>query len=224
MNFTGERMIPGITSIRVEKDHFERYFFASKYVKEKRVLDIACGVGYGAQLLLNMGKAKQVDAVDNSLDAINHANSYFKEEKINFIVEDILTYTSSEPYDVIVCFETIEHIDSYVKALQKLFNNLSHNGILIISSPNREVISPDSISLSSKPNNIYHKHEFTIRELIFELLAIGFMIDNNEIFGQRLCHVNELNDFLYDVKNNKSAEVKHIGNQMPRYFTLIAHK
>lgn len=224
MKFTGERMIPGKTPIRVEEDHFERYFFASKYTLEKRVLDIACGVGYGAHILLKTGKAKQVDAIDISLDAIKYAKSYFKEENINFIVEDILTYTSKEPYDVIVCFETIEHIDLYKKALHNLFNNLSDNGILIISSPNREVISPNSISIYSKPNNIYHHHEFTIEELKIELLSLSYRINKNDIYGQRLCKASEIFDELYDVKNKKSPVVEPIENQIPRYFIIIAHK
>lgn len=225
MNFTGERMIPGFTPIRIEEDHFERYFFASKYTQEKRVLDIACGVGYGAQLLVKKGKAKQVDAVDFSSDAILYAINFFNEEKINFIVGDILSYNSNETYDVIVCFETIEHIHLYKKALINIYDNLCDNGILILSSPNRDVISPENNSLNSKPKNIYHYHEFTIKEMIFELLSIGFSIDeNNEIFGQRLCSVSELNVDLHDLKNTKSPEVIPIENQIPRYFTIIAHK
>ncbi len=51
IEFTGERFIPEKSSIKLQDDHMERYRFATEFVGNKRVLDIACGVGYGSVML-----------------------------------------------------------------------------------------------------------------------------------------------------------------------------
>ena len=56
--FSGERFVPGNSGKRIAADHYERYRFACSYVKKKRVLDIACGSGYAATMLLDAEKPR----------------------------------------------------------------------------------------------------------------------------------------------------------------------
>ena len=68
--FTGERFIPG-TRGEIWIEHWHRYHFASRFVAGKRVLDLACGEGYGSALLAR--RAATVVGVDVSQAAIDHA-------------------------------------------------------------------------------------------------------------------------------------------------------
>ena len=145
INFTGEYFVPGQSSSRLEADHLARYQFASRFVGGKSVLDIACGVGYGSALLSEAG-ALRVDGVDINEDVIAHARGSYASEKTHFQCGDIYTFSSSSCYDIIVSFETIEHVDDYNKALANLSRLLCENGRLIISSPNRCITSPKARS------------------------------------------------------------------------------
>jgi len=55
LSFSGEMCIPGKSPKRIQDDHFERYYFAAPYVKDKTVLDIACGTGCGSKILIDAG-------------------------------------------------------------------------------------------------------------------------------------------------------------------------
>src|SRR3989344_1791927 len=116
MEFTGERFVPNQTSLRVQQDHIERYLFASDFVVGKKVLDIACGSGYGSDFLLKKGAAS-VTGVDVSAQAVDHAQQNYKSEHLSFVVFDAEKYLSEEKYDIIVSFETIEHVSDFKKVL-----------------------------------------------------------------------------------------------------------
>jgi len=175
--------------------------------------------------MMDNGNPSIIDSVDISEEAIEYAKKYFHQKRINYFTGNILSFKSNQLYDVVVCFETIEHLYDFKKALINIYENLSDFGILIISTPNRIVTSPESSSMIQKIRNSFHFHEFTIDEMIYELKSIGFSIDfHSGLFGQRLCTISELNDESLDVKNTKSAEVKLLGNLIPRYFTIIAAK
>lgn len=90
LKFTGERLIPEFTKCSTEtemfKEHIERYKFASQFVENKIVLDIACGVGYGSKLLAE--KANRVFGCDISDDAIKYAKSHYSKENICYRMMD----------------------------------------------------------------------------------------------------------------------------------------
>ena len=181
MKFTGERVIEGDTPRRIWLDHIARYEFASTYVRGKLVLDIACGTGYGSKILWDGGAAK-VFGVDVSTEAINFALNKYKNERLEFRAGDIGSIDFAANYfDVVVCFETIEHVKNQERALSELLRVLKPDGLLIISSPNREVTSP-SKSLREPPNSPYHVMEYSSKEFISALKSRAKII---EIRGQR---------------------------------------
>ncbi|MEA3414147.1 MAG: class I SAM-dependent methyltransferase, partial [Nanoarchaeota archaeon] len=109
LKFDGERVVPNKTTPNhLLKEHFDRYLFAKKFVKDKVVLDIACGTGYGSFELSKSG-AKKVIGGDISDDAISYATEKYKRKnlsfkKINGESMGILT----NAIDLVVSFETIE--------------------------------------------------------------------------------------------------------------------
>src|ERR1700678_3885280 len=141
VSFTGEFLIPGLTGNWSEALHYARYRFASSYVAGKDILDIACGVGYGSAALAGAG-ARSVDGVDIRPQNIAHALRTYSAPNLRFLHGDITSYGDSRSYDLIVCFETIEHIPCCHAALRNCKRLLRSRGMLLISSPNRLLSSP----------------------------------------------------------------------------------
>lgn len=142
MRLTGERVIPKL--MRSEngmlKEHVKRYEFASKYAKGD-VLDIACGVGYGTQILLENdhdGKIKHITGADIDEDTIDYAKSNYPNEKVSYHVCDALSANIEVElgmFDTIISFETVEHIEQDEVFIDNLKKLLKPNGHLIISTP-----------------------------------------------------------------------------------------
>ena len=173
-----ERIIIGITNKALTKLHTDRYEFASKFVKDKKVLDIACGTGYGSSLLVKSG-AKEIIGIDISEEAISYAQKNYSSPQINFSVGDATKMNSvgDNSIDIIVSFETIEHIKKYEYYLQEMYRVLKKKGVFIISTPNKKFSSPNA----AKPLNHYHFIEFFLEDFI-SILSQHF--SSFTIYGQ----------------------------------------
>lgn len=170
-----ERVVPGETGGRVYFEHLGRYEFASQFVRGMRVLDVACGAGYGAQILCGAGASTYV-GVDISSEALRLAETRYKvSENISFVLGDACTLDGigDSTIDVAVSFETIEHLPDPRRFLARIRDTLVPGGILIISTPNRALSNPAG-ALTSKPPNPFHIREWTTAE--FTRLLSGFFI------------------------------------------------
>lgn len=115
------------------KEHFERYKFASEYTKNRIVLDIACGSGYGTDYLMRNG-AKKVIGADISENAIKTAREKYLGE---FQVMNAIKLDFQDNYfDCVVSFETIEHLIEYKLFLDEIRRVTKNNGTVIMSTPN----------------------------------------------------------------------------------------
>lgn len=145
----------------VEAEHVARYAWAAQFVEGRRVLDAACGEGYGAQMLLAAGAAEVV-----GVDIAEEVIAELRERELGaatFDVGDVcgLPYDDDE-FDIVVSFETIEHVSDPGLALDEFARVLRPNGILVVSTPNRDVYTP---------GNPFHLRELTPNELESQLLA-----------------------------------------------------
>lgn len=132
---SGERWVKGFLPIRTEKEHLDRYDFACNLAANKEILDMACGSGFGSHLMMTKGKAKSITGVDLDDSALRYANHRFKNEKITNIKSDATNFKSDKKFDLIVSFETIEHIPNYTDFINNLYTLLDDNGKIIISTP-----------------------------------------------------------------------------------------
>jgi SAM-dependent methyltransferase len=151
-----ERFVRGVARGRlIEAEHLARYWWASRLVKDRRVLDAGCGTGYGASAFAEAG-ARAVVGVDLDEDVLAEA-----QPAMHSVVElrraDIrhLPFEDAS-FDVVVCFETLEHLETPDLALDEFARVLGQDGLLIVSSPNRSVYPP---------GNPHHHHEYTPDEL-----------------------------------------------------------
>jgi len=151
-----ERFVPGLMEGRlIDAEHRGRYWWAAALVPNKRVLDAACGTGYGTKILLNAG-AREVVGVDRAMHVIEAARQEALRGAV-FEVADLLQLPFPEQaFDVAVCFEAIEHVNATDVAIDELARVLSRDGVLAISSPNR------SVYIEGNP---HHRHEYVPREL-----------------------------------------------------------
>ena len=181
LDFTGERVVEGKTPRRIWEDHTARYRFACAYVREKAVLDIACGTGFGASILLQGGAARVV-GMDISEDAIRMAREKYGVPGLEFETGDVLRIPCPrDSFERIVCFETLEHVRDQDRALEEMSRVLAPGGILVISSPNRELTSPRR-RRQDAPANPFHVTEFTVAEFL-EILDGRFEVLGT--YGQR---------------------------------------
>jgi 2-polyprenyl-3-methyl-5-hydroxy-6-metoxy-1,4-benzoquinol methylase len=165
------RWIPGFTDRIVDMAHESRYKWVSQYVLDKNVLDIACGSGKGSYIIATEGKAKIVQAVDIDEKAIRYASIRHKQGSIIYNVCDAECFDSNVKYDVIVSFETIEHIKNMHKFLSNINNILNKDGNLFISTP----IS--IYDVDENPANSYHVREWGFRKFQ-EIISKYFNITN----------------------------------------------
>lgn len=140
IQFTGERIVPEADNCeplfaeKMYQEHIARYAFASQWIQGKRVLDVGCGVGYGSRWMAQNGAAS-VHAFDLSCDAIGHANQFYANEKVTFEVASATEFDFAEKFDVVTCFELIEHVDAQRDVIECIRRALKDDGVLIISTP-----------------------------------------------------------------------------------------
>lgn len=132
------------------KDHFNRYALASRY-SSGRVLDAACGCGYGSKMLLETSLV--VVGVDSNAQAIQWANEYFQGPY--FIQGRIEDEPWNGKFETVVSLETIEHLKDPKPALQAF--RRACIGTLIASVPNEDRY-PFSISNFEKDESPHYRH------------------------------------------------------------------
>jgi 2-polyprenyl-3-methyl-5-hydroxy-6-metoxy-1,4-benzoquinol methylase len=185
--FTGERFLPGYSDGSIELQHVHRYAFALPFVVGRSVLDIACGEGYGCDLMGQV--AAQVIGIDIDSGAIEMArkrysrpNLQFKEGSTSAIPMD------DSSVDVIVSFETLEHLLDQNAFWSEIRRVLKPEGILVISSPNRDVYNEQRTT-----ENPFHMRELTQEELISELscrFAHHQLFSQDIVFGSLLLPIS----------------------------------
>jgi glycosyltransferase involved in cell wall biosynthesis/2-polyprenyl-3-methyl-5-hydroxy-6-metoxy-1,4-benzoquinol methylase len=193
--FMQERYVPGTWSEVAAYEHVPRYAFAAALAVGARALDFGCGSGYGADMLART--AGSVVGLDVSEGALSYARSHHRRDNLSFLRE--LTLGASLPagaFDVITCFEVIEHVDADTQLLlvARLRRLLASGGKLLISTPN-----PEMTALYGA--NPYHLHEMTLREFR-ALLAAEF--SHIKFFNQSV-HASVS---LTPEQNSEFAEVK----------------
>lgn len=178
LKFTGERIVPGadncepLFAAKMYQEHIARYAFATQWISGRRVLDVGCGVGYGSNWMARNGAAV-VRAFDISPDAVEHARANFDSDNLRFGVESATEFDLGEKFDVVTCFELIEHVDKQDEVIRRIHNALAEDGILVISTPR---------ALKEKRSR-FHTSEFT-EEGFRKLLAnkfpqVHFFFENN---------------------------------------------
>lgn len=154
--FTGERFIPGIDDDKLEMEHYQRYLSVRELVRGRVVLDAACGEGYGSSLMAAV--ARQVTGLDIDGETVERAQeTYGGQDNLRFLQGSIASIPLEDgSVDAVVSFETIEHVPELLQFqfLSEIGRVLKQDGILVMSTPNKEIYS-----------DLYkYKNEFHVKE------------------------------------------------------------
>lgn len=174
LEWTGERYLPDVGG-DVGLEHLHRYYLARTLVTGKRVLDVACGEGYGSAILAT--KALSVVGVDLSETCVAHALDTYRATNLTFKLGDCTCIPLPDAsIDLVVSFETIEHHAHHEQMLAEIKRVLAPDGLLVISSP-------DKLNYSVIPghDNPYHVKEL-YREEFTDLLSRHFA--GHQLYGQ----------------------------------------
>jgi acetyltransferase-like isoleucine patch superfamily enzyme/2-polyprenyl-3-methyl-5-hydroxy-6-metoxy-1,4-benzoquinol methylase/glycosyltransferase involved in cell wall biosynthesis len=195
----------------VIEEHLQRYMLACSYVQGKDVLDAACGNGYGSNMLQQAG-ARVVIGVDISEESLISAKKTYGADNVDFGYGDVNELKfENESFDVVVSFETIEHIESGARWIKESARVLKEDGIFLVSTPNRTITNPGAYFVE-QPLNPQHRYEYTVMEFIGELTK---EYDVLEIYGQMFMNQN---------KGHELVSLGEVKDAQPMYVVAVCRK
>jgi len=217
--FTGERFVPGVPG-EIWYEHWHRYHFAAPLVAGRTVLDIACGAGYGSALLART--ATRVTGGDISPETLDHARRrYAAIGNLDFRQADCAALPFADAsFDVVVSFETIEHIAAQETFVDEVRRVLRPGGLFVLSCPNKAEYS-DARGVTN---------EFHVRELYRDELAalVARPFPHAAWYGQRPGFYSvvwpEWGSALGEIfeVSESTADTRSPGHARPLYFIVVA--
>ena len=159
LKWTGERLVTSVENKYFMYEHLHRYALATEISKDKIVLDIACGEGYGSYLISK--SAAYIYGVDIDNSSVVHAKNKYEKDNGNLCFKTGSTSNiplENNTVDIVVSFETIEHHDEHEQMMKEIKRVLKPGGILMISSPNKFFYNQIA------PNNPFHVKELHFNE------------------------------------------------------------
>lgn len=211
--WTGERWETFVHN-ETALEHLHRYALACEFSTGKKVLDIACGEGYGSYLLA--GNASFVTGLDIDESTIKAASQKYKTSQLNFITADArVTPLPAHSFDLLVSFETLEHLEEHEQLLEEFKRLLKPGGLLIISTPDKDLYSD-----KTGYRNPFHKKELNRKE--FELLLQKYF-SQFRILTQETCHsslIINTGQSRFDIYNGDQQQLEK--NKPPTGLYLVA--
>lgn len=217
-NITGERLETTVYNDNTY-EHLHRYALCINFIKDKIVLDIASGEGYGSKLLANY--ARRVIGVDIDENSIKNAKEKYNLQNLDYEVGSTdLIPLNGKAVDVVVSFETIEHHDKHYEMLTEIKRVLKPGGLLIISTPDKK-----SYTDETGFKNPFHVKELYLDEfktLISSYFKNTYYYYQNTFKGSIIKSEEGGGNFkLFDGDFNRLNLVERIQIK-PMYFIAIA--
>ncbi len=169
-----ERITPDQTEKGIISIHLKRYLFARDYCRNKEVLDVACGTGYGTYELAQV--SRKVIGVDLSDESIQYAHGRYQRENILFQTMDACRLIfQDKSFDTVCSFETIEHLPDSKTFLSEISRILKPDGFFLVSTPCVK-------KSTNHPENPFHYQEWSSQD--FKTLLNSYF-KSVQLFGQR---------------------------------------
>ncbi|HTR54291.1 MAG TPA: class I SAM-dependent methyltransferase [Kofleriaceae bacterium] len=156
-----ERLVPdeldeaGTTGRATLALHVERYELAARHARG-RVLDLACGAGYGTRLVADRAReVTEAVGVDIAEDAVAYARGRYARTGVRYELSDALAFRDAAGFDTAISLETVEHVREPGELIAHLVSLLRPGGVLVASVP----------TTPSVDVNPHHLHDFTERSL-----------------------------------------------------------
>lgn len=188
LELTGERTLPDLPE---ENYWFRRHLVVYKWIAERvtgrRVVDMACGEGYGSGLLGE--HAAHVTGVDANPEAYEHAKAKYDSDTVTIVRDLIETYREDPAADAIVFLQTIEHVQDPTAILRHFASQLSSGGQVFVSTPNLLTLAPEG---AEKSDNPWHVKEYKPEEFRALCQEVFTEVEIFGVFHARKLRLHEL--------------------------------
>jgi SAM-dependent methyltransferase len=185
---TGERTLPDVPE---ENYWFRRHLVVYRWIGErcrgKRIVDMACGEGYGAAVLA--AGAAEVVGVDANPEAFEHARLRYHAPNLRFERALVEQFDDDAPYDAIVFLQTIEHVEDPSGLLARFRSLLAPGGVVYVTTPNRLTLAPPGAERSDNP---WHVREYTPEEFAALIRPEFESVELRGLFHARKLRAHEL--------------------------------
>jgi 2-polyprenyl-3-methyl-5-hydroxy-6-metoxy-1,4-benzoquinol methylase len=188
LELTGERTLPDVPAENYwYRRHLAVYEWIGARVVGRRVLDMACGEGYGSEVLAR--GAAGVLGVDANPEAHEHARLRYTRQNLTFERGLVETFGEPDSFDAVVFLQTIEHVQDPVAVLAHFRSLLAPGGVAYVSTPNVLTLAPPGAEKSGNP---WHIKEYRAAE--FEALCRGVFgeVETLGLFHARKLRLHEL--------------------------------
>jgi SAM-dependent methyltransferase len=188
LELTGERTLPDVPE---ENYWYRRHLVVYRWIAARcaglRVVDMACGEGYGSAVLAE--QAAGVVGVDANPDAHEHARLRYGSARLRFERALVQDFEDGAPWDAIVFLQTVEHVEEPLPLLERFASLLAPGGVAYVSTPNRLTLAPPGAHKSENP---WHVREYTPAEYRAVLEPAFSGVDLLGVFHARKLRVHEL--------------------------------
>src|SRR6476619_5025856 len=187
LSLTGERTLPDVPE---ENYWYRRHLVVYEWIAARtagmRVVDMACGEGYGSNLMAERGAAAVV-GVDANPEAHEHARLRYVRPNLRY--ERDLVESFAEPCDAVVFLQTIEHVQDAGAILEHFKSMLAPGGIAFVSTPNLLTLAPPG---AEKSDNPWHVKEYRAAEFRQLCEAHFPRVELHGLFHARKLRVHEI--------------------------------
>ena len=188
LQLTGERTLPDVPAENYwYRRHLAVYEWIGARVIGRRVIDMACGEGYGSEVLSR--SAASVLGVDANPEAHEHARLRYERQNLSFERGMVETHGEPGAFDVVVFLQTIEHVQDPVAVLEHFRSLLTPGGVAYVSTPNVLTLAPAGAQRSDNP---WHIKEYRAAEFEELCRAVFDGVELLGVFHARKLRVHEL--------------------------------
>jgi 2-polyprenyl-3-methyl-5-hydroxy-6-metoxy-1,4-benzoquinol methylase len=188
LELTGERTLPDVPA---ENYWYRRHLAVYEWIAARaaglRVIDMACGEGYGSDLLARSASA--VVGVDANPEAHDHAQARYSRPGLRFARGMVENWGRPGTFDVVVFLQTIEHVRDPTAVLAHLRSLLAPGGVAYVSTPNVLRLAPAG---AAKSDNPWHLREYTSEEFRALCCSAFASVELLGLFHARKLRVHEL--------------------------------
>jgi SAM-dependent methyltransferase len=188
LQLTGERTLPDVPAENYwYRRHLAVYEWIGARVIGGRVLDMACGEGYGSEVLSR--SAASVLGVDANPEAHEHARLRYARQNLSFERGMVETHGEPDAFDAVVFLQTIEHVRDPVAVLEHFRGLLAPGGVAYVSTPNVLTLAPAGAQRSDNP---WHIKEYRAAEFDELCRSVFADVELLGVFHARKLRVHEL--------------------------------